>query len=205
MKTKTILYLVFLCHFLTYSQNITLSGFVKDSLQNPLPYANIIAKPKDVSKNLQFAITDDEGYYRLELNKIDRLTISISYLGYKTINYEFKASHSTEKDFILQESSEQLGEIIIEMPVTIRGDTTNYNTDKFVNGSERKLKNVLKKLPGIEVDKKGNITVLGKRITKMLVDGKKFFGGNSKLAVENIPADAVDNVEVIDNYNEIAF
>jgi len=204
-KEITFTIILFCVIFPISAQKVILKGFVKDSLQNPLLYANVIAKPKDVSKNLQYAITDDEGYYRLELNKIDHLTISISYLGYKTINYEFKASHSTEKNFILQESSEQLGEIIIEMPVTIRGDTTTYNTDKFVNGSERKLKNVLKKLPGVEVDKKGNVTVLGKRITKMLVNGKKFFGGNSKLAVENIPADAVDNVEVIDNYNEIAF
>ncbi|QTD36275.1 carboxypeptidase-like regulatory domain-containing protein [Polaribacter batillariae] len=187
------------------SQEITLSGFVKDSLQNPLPYANVLAKPKDVSKNLKFAITDEEGYYKLKLKKGDTLTVNISYIGYITNNFEFIASKNTKKDFILQQSSEQLDEIIIEMPVMIKGDTTTYKTEKFVDGSERKLKNVLKKLPGVEVDKKGNVTVQGKKITQMLVDGKKFFGGNSKLAVENIPADAVGNVEVIDNYNEIAF
>lgn len=91
------------------------------------------------------------------------------------------------------------------MPVTVRGDTIIYKTSKFIDGSERKLKNVLKKLPGVEVDKNGTVTVQGKKVTKMLVDGKKFFGGNSKLAVENIPADAVGNIEVIDNYNEVAF
>lgn len=187
------------------AQKITLSGYVKDSLKTPLPYANVLAKPKDVSKNLQFAITDNEGYYRLELTKGDTLTISISYLGYKLINYKYIALQNTTKDFILEESSEQLDEIIIEMPVTVRGDTTTYKTDKFVDGTERKLKNVLKKLPGVEVSKNGTVTVQGKKITKMLVDGKKFFGGNSKLAVENIPADAVGNVEVIDNYNEVAF
>ena len=91
------------------------------------------------------------------------------------------------------------------MPVTVRGDTTTYKTSKFIDGSERKLKNVLKKLPGVEVSKNGTVTVQGKKVTQMLVDGKKFFGGNSKLAVENIPADAVGNVEVIDNYNEVSF
>lgn len=205
MKRKAILYLVFLCNFLTYGQNITLSGFVKDSLQNPLSYANVLAKPKDVSKNLKFAITDDNGFYELKLTKGDTLNVSISYIGYIPNNFEFIASKNTKKDFILQQSSEQLDEIIIEMPVMIKGDTTTYKTEKFVDGSERKLKNVLKKLPGVEVDKKGNVTVQGKKITQMLVDGKKFFGGNSKLAVENIPANAVGNVEVIDNYNEIAF
>lgn len=195
----------FICTLQLNSQEITLSGFVKDSLQNPLPYANVLAKPKGVSKSLKFAITDEEGYYKLKLNKGDTLTISISYLGYKTLNYQFISKKNTKKNFILQQSEEQLDEIIIEMPVMIKGDTTTYKTEKFVDGSERKLKNILKKLPGVEVDKKGNVTVQGKKITKMLVDGKIFFGGNSKLAVENIPAGAVDNVEVIDNYNEIAF
>ncbi|WP_439130195.1 carboxypeptidase-like regulatory domain-containing protein [Polaribacter sp.] len=205
MKKKTLALILLFFTYVSFTQTVSLSGTVKDSVQNPLSYANVIAKPKDVSKNLQFAITDNEGYYKLILQKGDTITISISYLGYKPLEYEFIALKSIKKDFILQQSSEQLDEVVIEMPVTVRGDTTTYKTSKFIDGSERKLKNVLKKLPGVEVDKNGGVTVQGKKVTKMLVDGKKFFGGNSKLAVENIPADAVGNVEVIDNYNEVAF
>ncbi|WP_026776272.1 carboxypeptidase-like regulatory domain-containing protein [Polaribacter sp. Hel_I_88] len=205
MKNNLLIILIFFISNFCFSQKVTLTGFVKDSLQNPLPYANVIAKPKDVSKNLQFAISDNEGYYKLILTEGDSITISISYLGYKAIDYKFVALKDTKKDFRLQQSSEQLDEVVIEMPVTVRGDTTIYKTRTFIDGSERKLKNVLKKLPGVEVDKNGTVTVQGKKVTKMLVDGKKFFGGNSKLAVENIPADAVGNVEVIDNYNEVAF
>ena len=205
MKKISLLVLFFGVSISFFAQKITLSGAVKDSLQNPMPYANVIAKPKDVSKNLKFAITDNDGYYKLLLEKGDTINISISYLGYKPIEYQFIAFKNTKKDFVLQQSSESLDEIVIEMPVTVRGDTTTYKTDKFTDGSERKLKNVLKKLPGVEVDKNGSVTVQGKKVTKMLVDGKKFFGGNSKLAVENIPANAVGNVEVIDNYNEVAF
>jgi hypothetical protein len=164
MKTKTIFYFIFFfCSSIIYAQEITLSGFVKDSLQNPMPYANVIAKPKDVSKNLQFAITDNEGYYKLLLEKGDTIAISISYLGYKPIDYQFISLKNTNKDFVLQQSSESLDEIIIEMPVTVRGDTTTYKTSKFIDGSERKLKNILKKLPGVEVDKNGNVTVQGKK------------------------------------------
>lgn len=195
----------FICTLKLSSQEITLSGFVKDSLKTPLPYANVIAKPKNTSKNLKFAITDDKGYYSLQLIKGDTLNLSVSYLGYKPISYMLIASKNTKKDFILQQSLEQLDEIVIEMPVTVEENITTYKTEVFVDGSERKLKNVLKKLPGVEVDKKGNVIVQGKKVTQMLVDGKKFFGGNSKLAVENIPANAVDNVKVIDNYNEIEF
>ncbi|MDX6745449.1 carboxypeptidase-like regulatory domain-containing protein [Polaribacter sp. PL03] len=205
MKKKSLLVFFFGVSISFFAQKVTLSGAVKDSLQNPMPYANVIAKPKDVSKNLKFAITDNDGFYKLLLEKGDTINISISYLGYKPIEYQFIALKNTKKDFVLQQSSESLDEIVIEMPVTVRGDTTTYKTDKFTDGSERKLKNVLKKLPGVEVDKNGTVTVQGKKVTKMLVDGKKFFGGNSKLAVENIPANAVGNVEVIDNYNEVAF
>ena len=80
-----------------------------------------------------------------------------------------------------------------------------YDVKSFANGNERKMKEVLEKLPGVEVDKKGNVTVQGKKVTKMLVEGKSFFGGGSKLAVENIPADALDKIEVIDHFNEVGF
>jgi hypothetical protein len=64
MKKKLPIILVFAISSLSYSQKVTLTGFVKDSLQNPMPYVNVIAKPKDVSKNLQFAISENEGYYK---------------------------------------------------------------------------------------------------------------------------------------------
>lgn len=187
------------------AQTITLKGSVNDSLQNPLSYANVIAKPADLTKNLQFAITDDAGLYKLELTKNDTYTISVSYMGFKTANFELVASENALKNIILKDAPNQLQEVIIELPVTVKEDTITYNTSKFVTGDERKLKNVLKKLPGVEVDKNGGVTVQGKKVTKMLVEGKKFFNGGTKLAVENIPANAIDKVQVIDNYNEIAF
>jgi hypothetical protein len=189
----------------THSQTITLKGSVKDSLQNPLSYANVIAKPTDLTKNLQFAITDDAGLYKLELTKNDTYTISVSYMGFKTTNFTLVAADNALKNIVLKEAPNQLQEVIIELPVLVKEDTITYNTSKFVTGDERKLKNVLKKLPGVEVDKNGDVTVQGKKVTKMLVEGKKFFNGGTKLAVENIPANAIDKVQVIDNYNEMAF
>ncbi|WP_299118781.1 TonB-dependent receptor [uncultured Tenacibaculum sp.] len=204
---KKILFVLFITLLSTVckAQIIVLKGTVKDSLQNPLAFANIIAKPKDVTKNMGFAITDENGRYRLELTKNKSYTISISYLGYEKIDFTLTAKENIVKDFQLKEVKNQLDEVVIELPVTVKEDTIIYDTKKFVNGSERKLKNVLKKLPGVEVNKNGGVTVQGKKVTKLLVDGKKFFGGGTKLGVENIPANAVDKVEVIDNYNEVAF
>lgn len=187
------------------SQKTTIKGFVKDSLQNPLFNANIIAKPQKDNLNMAFAISDELGRYKLILLTNETYNITVSYLGYKTVSYNITTQKNKVKNFILNEFQNQLDEVVIELPVTIKNDTLVYNTKHFVTGEERKLKNVLKKLPGVEVTGRGEVIVQGKKVTKMLVDGKFFFGGDSKLAVDNIPANAVDKIEVLDNYNEVAF
>ena len=93
--------------------------------------------------------------------------------------------------------------IVSTMPVTIKGDTIIYNADSFTNGSERKLEDVLKKLPGVEVNDAGEIEIEGKRVEKVMIDGKDFFDGDSKLATKNIPSNAVDKIQVLRNYSDV--
>lgn len=189
---------------ISFSQNIKLKGKVTDTINTPLIFANIIAEPLDKTA-LKFAITNEDGYYELSLEKNKQYHITISYLGFSSQSIDLKAIKNTEKNFILNNDLEELKEITLNYipPVVIKEDTITYRTDIFKTGEERKLRDVLKKLPGVEVDRIGNVIVLGKRVTKVLVENKQFFTGNSKLAVNNIPADAVDQVEVLDNYNEI--
>ncbi|MBG7630920.1 MAG: carboxypeptidase-like regulatory domain-containing protein, partial [Bacteroidetes bacterium] len=191
--------------FSVNSQSIKLKGTVVDSLKTPLSYVTVLAKAMDVTKAMKFAITEESGLYRLDLEKELTYTISLRYLGYENFDFEFKSSKNEERNIVLKEATNQLDEVLIELPMIVKTDTIIYNTDKFITGEEHKLKDVLKKLPGVEVDKNGSVTVQGKKVTHMLVEGKKFFGGGSKLAVENLPANAVDKVEVIDDYNEVAF
>lgn len=188
-----------------YSQSISLKGFVKDSLENPLTYANVIAKPQGENQNLVFAISDDDGKYSLQLKKGVNYNISVSFMGYESINYVITPVENVTKNFILKETENRLDEVVIQLPVTVKQDTIIYNVKHFITEKERKLKNVLKKLPGVEVDNNGDVTVKGKKITKMLVEGKAFFGGSTKLAVNNIPANAIEKIEVLDNYNDVAF
>lgn len=202
-KATALLLLFTLFQLCGFSQNI-LKGTIKDSLQNPLPSANIIAQPQDSLKQIQFAIADELGRYRLELENIP-YTVTASYMGYEPLKFEVVLSETTVRDLVLKPKAEGLKEVVIEMPVVVKEDTIIYNVNKFVTGEERKLKDVLKKLPGVEVGKDGVVTVQGKKVTVMLVENRKFFGGGSKLAVENIPANAVDQVEVLDNYNQVAF
>ncbi len=108
------------------------------------------------------------------------------------------------KNISLDEGTVELDgvEIVREMPVSIKGDTIVYNADSFKSGTERKLEDVLKKLPGVEVNADGEIEVEGKKVTKLMVEGKDFFDGDTKLGVKNIPADAIDKVQVLRNFNE---
>lgn len=199
--------LLFVAGFSSYAQNVIVSGKVTDSINNPLSYANILAIPESDSEEVRFAITEENGNYKLGLSKNRTYEITVSYLGYTphTINLT-TTDQDLAKNFTLKENPDQLEEVKINYtpPIVVKKDTITYKVDAFTTGEERKLREVLKKLPGVEVDKSGNVTVQGKKVTKMLVEGKTFFTGDSKLAVNNIPADAVDKVEVLDNYNEVA-
>ncbi|MEL4307253.1 TonB-dependent receptor [Joostella sp. CR20] len=188
-----------------FSQRV-LKGVVRDSLQNPLPYANVIAQTTDSLQKvkMEFSITDEQGNYRLDLKETS-YAVTTSYLGYLPYRFEITPTQDTERDIVLKQKAEELGEVVIEPPVVVKEDTIVYTVDKFVKGDERKLKDVLKKLPGIEVARDGTVTVQGKKVTVLLVENKKFFGGGTKLGVDNIPANAIDKVEVLDNYNEVSF
>lgn len=199
--------------FLLFSTSVfsqrTITGTISDTLKTPLESANIIAKPLQENASLKFSIADNKGRYRLDLEKNVKYEIMVSYIGYLDESLFLEADAIiSEHHFILKNSGETLKEVIIThdyKPIIVKKDTMIFDVKAFASGNERKMKEVLEKLPGVEVDKNGSVTVQGKKVTKMLVEGKSFFGGGSKLAVENIPADALDKIEVIDNFNEVGF
>ena len=168
----------------------------------------MIASIKSSGETESYGITNHQGRYQLDLPKGDTYVLKASFLGYehqqKTVEVT-SDSKSIELDFVLNPQASQLDdvELVYEMPVTIKGDTIVYNADSFKTGDERKLGDLMKKLPGIEINADGEIQVEGKTVSKVMVEGKAFFDGDSKLATKNIPADAVDKVEVLRNYNEV--
>ena len=188
-------------------QEVNFSGTIKDTLNRPLENTNVLAIPLSEGARIKFSITDESGSYQLSLKKNQSYSIEISYLGYQKITDTLTLNQETIKNYVLIPSNQSLEEIIIteRIPVKVREDTITYRVDKFTDGRERKLRDVLKKLPGIEIDRDGNATVNGKAVTKLLVDGKEFFTGDEKLGVNNIPADVIDEVVALDNYNEVAF
>ncbi len=184
---------------------IKLEGVVKDSVGTPLELANVIAINKQTQKLESYGITTPEGRYRLSVEKNTAYNIQVSYIGMKTHLTELiTTTDDVVKNFKLEyDNALDAVELVYEMPVTVKGDTIVYNADSFTSGTERKLEDVLNKLPGVEVNDDGEIEVEGKTVGKVMVEGKDFFDGDSKIATKNIPANAIDKVEVLKNYAEI--
>ena len=191
---------------LVWGQNIRFKGVVLDSLGVAISTANIVAKNQLTNRMDSFAISDLDGKFSIGIKKDVPYQIKISYLGFKPVELERKPQSDLNEVIVLYELTEQLDavEVIYEMPVSIQGDTIVYNADSFNTGSERKLRDVLENLPGIEINENGEIEVEGRQVSKVMVEGKDFFDGDSKIATENIPANAIDKVQVLKNFNEIS-
>ena len=190
---------------ISFSQNIRFDGIIQNTDKEPLEMANIMAMNQGTKAMDSYAITNDKGKFILNLKPNSSYTVKLSYLGMK--NKEITIT--TQSDNITQNITMESGgielegvEIVREMPVSIKGDTIVYNADSFKTGTEKKLEDVLKKLPGVEVNADGEVEVEGKKVSKLMVEGKDFFDGDTKLGVKNIPADAIDKVQVLRNYNE---
>ena len=190
----------------TITSQIKLSGVIKDSIGTPLEIANIIAINKQTKKLDSYGFTDAKGNYKLNLKKNSAYTVKVSYVGMvtKDVSIETKEIDFTKNVSMIADNTLDEVEIIAKMPVTIKGDTIVYNADSFKSGTEKKLGDVLKKLPGVEVNDEGEIEVEGKKVSKIMVEGKDFFDGDSKLATKNIPADAIDKIQVLKNHSEVS-
>lgn len=203
---KFIISLCFAFVSLSLQAQIKMQGVVKDSIGQPLELANVIAINQSTQALESYSITSADGKYKLGLSKASVYTIQVSYIGMKTISKVMNTEASDiDNDFTLyQENALDEIELTYEMPVTVKGDTIVYNADSFKNGTERKLEDILEKLPGVEVTDDGEIEVEGRIVSKVMVDGKDFFDGDSKIATKNIPSNAVDKVEVLKNYAEVS-
>ncbi|MGZ0015309.1 carboxypeptidase regulatory-like domain-containing protein [Yeosuana sp. AK3] len=202
---KKIMFIMLLTAVSSTFAQIKIEGVVKDSIGNPLELANVIAINQQTQKLESYGITNHEGRYKLSVEKNSKYKLQVSYIGMKTAQIDMVTTISDIVKDISLEYDNTLDEIelVYEMPVVVKGDTIVYNADSFTSGTERKLGDLLNKLPGVEVNDEGQIEVEGKTVGKVMVEGKDFFDGDSKLATQNIPANAIDKVEVLKNYTEV--
>ena len=197
------IFIFFLLLSLTSYGQVKLEGIVKDSLKVPLESASLVAIDQKTNNLESYVLTDIKGKYKLNLKNNSNYKIQVSYIGLRTINETLDTKEADIlKDFVLR-SDIALDEVIVKMPVVVRGDTLIYDADSFKNGSERKLEDIIDKLPGVEINESGQSEVEGKVVNKLMVNGKDFFDGDTKIGTKNIPSSAVDKIQVLRNYAEV--
>ena len=193
-----------------FSQNITINGMVIDSvLKKPLNSATIsLANAKD-SSLLSFTRSEEDGYFEVKNVKAGKYLLSISYIGYEHLWLSLTVGANAKVDLgniYLMDASKMTTVTVTARrpPVVINNDTVEFNSENFKTVPNAVVEDLLKKMPGIEVDKSGAITVNGKTVTKVFVNGKEMFTGDPKMATKNLAADAIDKIQVYDRKSDQA-
>ena len=213
-QLKWLLFFIPLALALTsYGQqnNGAVAGKVVDSLsQKPLTFATISVFSAEDTSLVTYKLTGDHGDFRIaKLPAGLYLRIIISFSGYAVYrqNFSLKEGEILELGTIsLAADIKSLNEVLVTAerpPVIIRNDTIEFNASSFRTLPNALLEDLLKKMPGIEIDRQGNIMVNGRAVNRILIDGKAFFGNNLAMATRNLPADVIDKVQVMDDKEEI--
>lgn len=183
------------------------SGVVLDSTGTSVIAATVkLTSPADTL----FTRTDIDGKYSFKHVRSSQFLISISSLGYRSFNQRFLfpdgSTPLTLNVIRLKTQSNLLNEVAVSgvLPITVKEDTIQYRASDFPVRENSVVEDVLKKLPGIEVDKDGNVTTQGKSVTRVRVNGKDFFDGDLKTATQNLPAEIIENIQIIDDYGDQA-
>jgi Outer membrane protein beta-barrel family/Carboxypeptidase regulatory-like domain len=186
-----------------------ITGKVTDSTgAKGLEKATVKLVEKDLPSDTLRTTTNAKGEFSFAKIPGSSYAVIISYLGYKPMVKEFfKPSAGVSNidlgELILTNSYLDLKEIIIEAPaVTMKEDTVEYRAGAFQTKPNATTEELLKKLPGVQVDREGNVTAQGKAVTRIKVNGKDFFSGDPKTATREIPADMIDKVQVVDDYGD---
>lgn len=193
----------------TFSQNITLTGSVKDTTEKKAVKNAVVAllTVKD-SILYRFVRTDAEGNFTLKNVKAGKYVLMTTHPYFADLLDEVEVKETTAQlgTIALTSKSKLLQEVIVKSgsPIKIKGDTTIYTADSFKVSANANVEELLKKLPGIQVDKNGTIKAMGETVEKVLVDGEEFFGDDPGMAVKNLRADAVKEVQVFDKKSDQA-
>ncbi|MBS1737738.1 MAG: TonB-dependent receptor [Bacteroidetes bacterium] len=190
----------------------TITGKLIDSSSHKPLYLSTIAVYKSTDTSIiTYRLSDGSGEFKLHGLPINTpLRAVITYSGYEVVRKEFvltKDSSNINFDTIqMITNSTSLDEVLVvaeRPPMTIRKDTIEFNAASFKTLPNALVEDLLKKLPGVQVDKNGNITVNGKAVNRILVDGKTFFGDDPKMATRNLPSNVIDKIQVTDDKEEM--
>lgn len=205
MKKILLASIFFITVFNSFSQEYLIKGQVIDSLSNEkLSSATVFVESLLDSTLLNYTITNSSGNFEILVKtKEDTAKLNISFTGMRPFIKTIPLSASTTDLGVvkLRELTNTLDEVFVNVdrsPITIKKDTLEFNAASFKTRPDANLEETLKQLPGVEVDAAGNITVNGKPVQRILVNGKEFFGNDPKIATKNLPKEIINKIQVVD-------
>lgn len=188
------------------AQEFTISGRLVDSnTKTPLEAATVFAETVRDSSLITYTITDRDGRFSLNgRTGANTVNVYISFVGYTP--YEKQITLGEDRNYTMNEvpldfQVETLGDVVIKArraPVTIKKDTLEFNVSSFKTKKDANVEDLLRELPGVEVDAQGQITVNGKPVNQILVNGKPFFGDDPTIATRNLTKEIVEKIQVTD-------
>ncbi len=184
-----------------------LKGLVTDAqTKAPLPFATVIGRNGKTNQMLRFATTQENGAFELSLPFADSLyAIEVRHLGYGTKKLWFLPdSLPSFLQIALSPQETVIKEVIVRSekpPVQIKGDTTQFNTDAFLTGSEETIEQLIGKLPGFRVQDDGGISYKGKEVKAVMLDGDDLLGKDYKVATRTLRASLLESIQAIENYH----
>jgi hypothetical protein len=201
---KSIVTILFFFSFeVFFSQNIKVK--VVDTSQKQLNNVNV--QLQENGRTLQFKKTDPQGICSFEIPVKGIYTLKFTSILYKTKLVEINTSEKSDFEITLEQQITEIKEVEIKSHpkiVSVKGDTISYNIKAIKDGTERTAEDLIKKLPGLDINENGKVTSNGNVIGQVLVDGNELFGRNHKMATQNITADMIEGVDFWQNYTTIS-
>ncbi|WP_289043019.1 outer membrane beta-barrel protein [uncultured Olleya sp.] len=194
-----------LCTVFSFSQSkeFSIKGQVLDGLdQSPLEAATVYLERAKDSSLVTYTITNKDGSFELEdQTSLENLNLLVSYVGYQSYKQKVRINKSViDLGAIKLQISNSLDEVLIQSsaPVTIKKDTLEFNVNSFKTKKDATVEDLLKQLPGVEIDEEGKIKVNGKEVNKILVNGKPFFGNDPSITIKNLTKEIIEKIQVVD-------
>ncbi|WP_353147347.1 carboxypeptidase-like regulatory domain-containing protein [Flavobacterium sp.] len=197
-------YILLLSFSFSYAQSL-IKGEVKDLNNESIRSASIILKD-NTGKIITYTYTDEFGKYKLNTEKTGQFVLTASSLGFEQKSVDVTIENNNENktlDYILTPKVTEIKEIIIESkrPFTIKNDSIFFNADYYKQGNEQTVEDLLKKIPGLNIDANGTIKVGNQEIEKVMIDGDDMFEKGYKILTKNMPVQPIDQVQLLQNYS----
>ncbi len=216
MKTnfsRSLLFFLVMINSLAVSAQTVLKGKVVDSENgDPLMRSTVMVMSPDTAKMVTGNVTNEDGTFNIKNVKDGKYVVKISYVGYHnfyraiTVNSKASASLAVGTVMLVPNSIELKQAVVTaQIPeVEVKDDTLMFNADAFKVPEGSVLEDLVKKLPGVEIDENGGITVNGKAVKKILVDGKEFFGNDQNMAMKNLPTEIIKKIKTYEKKSDLA-